>query len=195
VQVQKGKPGPNEILAVAARLFAERGYSNVSIRDVCKDAKTSAPMIYYYFKDKKGLFRAAVSDKLSLRQFISRLRETSESKDAPEAVGAFVEAYLSAFPEAAFDPGLYMRETAKLDNRSAEVVSRQFDEVETIAASLVKRGIKSGEFRAVKGEEAADCLIGMLNHVIFQKIHFSRSLDIEKKGEAITSFFLNAMRP
>jgi AcrR family transcriptional regulator len=195
MQVQKSKPGPNEILAVAARLFAEKGYSNVSIRDVCREAKTSAPMIYYYFKDKKGLFRAAVSEKLSLRQFISRLRETSESNEVPKAVGSFVKAYLSAFPEAAFDPGLYLRETAKLDNRSAEVVSRQLDEVETIATSLVRRGVRSGEFRGVKVEEAADCLIGMLNHVIFQKIHFSRSLDIEKKGDAITSFFLNAMRP
>ena len=55
--------------------------------------------------------------------------------------------------------------------------------------------MKSGEFRAVKVEEAADCLIGMLNHVIFQKIHFSKSVDIERKGDAITSFFLNAMRP
>ena len=195
MQVQKSKPGPNEILAVAAKLFAEKGYSNVSIRDVCKDARTSAPMIYYYFKDKKGLFRAAVSEKLSLRQFISRLRETSESKGVRTAVGSFVKVYLSAFPEAAFDPGLYMRETAKLDNRSAEVVSRQLDEVETIATSLVQRGIRSGEFRAVKVEEAVDCLIGMLNHVVFQKIHFSKSLDIERKGEAITSFFLNAMRP
>jgi len=195
MQVQKSKPGPNEILAVAARLFAERGYSNVSIRDVCKEAKTSAPMIYYYFKDKKGLFRAAVSDKLSLRQFISRLRETSAAKDMPKAVASFVKIYLTAFPEAAFDPGLYMRETAKLDNRSAEVVSRQLDEVQAIATSVVQRGIKSGDFRAVKAEEAADCLIGMLNHVLFQRIHFSKSLDIEKKGEAITSFFLNAMRP
>jgi AcrR family transcriptional regulator len=195
MQVQKSKPQPHEILEVAARLFAERGYSNVSIRDVCKDAKTSAPMIYYYFKDKKGLFRAAVSEKLSLRQFISRLREASETKDVPKAVGAFVKVYLGSFPEAAFDPGLYMRETAKLDGRSAEVVSRQLDEVETIATSLVQRGIRSGEFRAVKVEEAADCLVGMLNHVIFQKIHFSKSVDVEKKGVAITSFFLNAMRP
>jgi len=195
MQVQKSRPGPNEILAVAARLFAERGYSNVSIRDVCKEAKTSAPMIYYYFKDKKGLFRAAVSEKLSLRQFISRLRETSATKDMPRAVASFVKIYLTAFPEAAFDPGLYMRETAKLDNRSAEVVSRQLDEVQSIATSLVKTGMKSGDFRAVRAKEAADCLIGMLNHVLFQRIHFSKSLDIEKKGEAITSFFLNAMRP
>jgi AcrR family transcriptional regulator len=192
---QKSKPGPNEILAVAARLFAERGYSNVSIRDVCKEAKTSAPMIYYYFKDKKGLFRAAVSDKLSLRQFISGLRETSSTKDVPKAVASFVKIYLTAFPEAVFDPGLYMRETAKLDNRSAEVVSRQLDEVQTIVTSLVQKGMRSGDFRAVNAEEAADCLIGMLNHVVFQKIHFSRSLDIDGKGDVITSFFLNAMRP
>jgi len=195
MQVQKSKPGPNDILEVAARLFADKGYSNVSIRDVCREAKTSAPMIYYYFKDKKGLFRAAVSEKLSLRHFILRLRETSEMEEVPSAVASFVRAYLGAFPEAAFDPGLYMRETAKLDNRSAGVVSRQLDEVETIATSLVRRGISSGEFRELKAEEAADCLIGMLNHVIFQKIHFSKSLDTEKKGEAITSFFLNAMRP
>lgn len=195
MQVQKSKPGPNEILAVAARLFAERGYSNVSIRDVCKEAKTSAPMIYYYFKDKKGLFREAVSDKLSLRQFISRLREDSATKDVPKAVASFVKIYLAAFPEAAFDPGLYMRETAKLDNRSAEVVSRQLDEVQTIATSIVQKGMRSGDFRTVDAEEAADCLIGMLNHVVFQKIHFSKTLDIDAKADVITSFFLNAMRP
>ena len=195
MQVQKVKPGPARILAVAARLFAERGYSNVSIRDVCKEAGTSAPMIYYYFKDKKGLFAAAVSEKLSLQQFISILRETSETKAVPKAVASFAKIYLSAFPEAAFDPGLYMRETAKLDNRSAQVVSRQLDEVETIATTLVQRGMKSADFRKVDAAEAADCLIGLLNHVVFQKIHFSKSLDIEKKGEVITSFFLSAMRP
>jgi TetR/AcrR family transcriptional regulator, cholesterol catabolism regulator len=195
MQVQKSKPSPNEILAVAARLFAERGYSNVSIRDVCKEAKTTAPMIYYYFKDKKGLFRAAVSEKLSLRQFISRLRETSDAGDVRKALGSFVKIYLASFPETAFDPGLYMRETAKLDNRSAGVVSRQLDEVQTIATGIVERGMRSGAFRAVRAEEAADCLIGMLNHVVFQKIHFSKSLDIERKGDTITSFFLSAMRP
>jgi len=152
-------------------------------------------MIYYYFKDKKGLFRSAVSDKLSLGQFIERLRETTEGKDVQEAIASFISVYLGAFPQEAFDPGLYMRETAKLDNRSAELVSRQLDEVQRIAKSLVARGISAGEFRRASIDESADCLIGMLNHVVFQKIHFSRSMNIEKKTEAIASFFLFAMRP
>lgn len=195
MQVQKEKPGPNEILAVAARLFAERGFSNVSIRDVCKEAGVSAPMIYYHFKDKKGLFRAAVSEKLSLKQFILRLRATSDIEDVRGAVAFFVRTYLSSFPDTAFDPGLYMRETAKLDGRSAEVVSRQLDEVKEIASTLVLRGIRSAVFRKTDADEAADCLMGMLNHVVFQKLHFARSLDISRKGDSITSFFLNAMRP
>jgi TetR/AcrR family transcriptional regulator len=194
MQVQRGKPGPNEILAVAARLFGERGYSNVSIRDVCREAGTSAPMIYYYFKDKKGLFRAAVNEKLSIKQFILRLRGTSEIEDVRGAVAFFVRSYLSSFPDTAFDPGLYLRETAKLDGKSAEVVSRQLDDVQEIARTLVQRGIRSGSFRKMDAEEAADCLIGMLNHVVFQKIHFARSLDISRKADSITSFFLNAMR-
>jgi len=195
MQAQKPKPTSNDILAVAARLFAERGYSNVSIRDVCREAGTTAPMIYYYFKDKKGLFRSAVSEKLSLGQFIERLRETTEGQDVQGAIASFISVYLRAFPQEAFDPGLYMRETAKLDNRSAELVSRQLDEVQRIAKSLVARGITAGEFRRASVDESADCLIGMLNHVVFQKIHFSRSMNIEKKTEAIASFFLFAMRP
>ncbi len=195
MQVEKSKPGPNEILAAAAKLFAEKGYSNVSIRDVCKEAGTTAPMIYYYFKDKKGLFRTAVSEKLSLHRFISRLGETLEVGEVPKAVRNFVRIYLSAFPDAAFDPGLYLRETAKLDNKSAEVMSRQLDEVQTIATTLVQKGMRSGDFRKVNAEEAAACLIGMVNHVVFQKIHFSKSLDVDSKVDFITSFFLNAMRP
>jgi TetR/AcrR family transcriptional regulator len=193
MQVQKGRPGPSEILAAASKLFAEKGYSNVSIRDVCREAKTSAPMIYYYFKDKNGLFRAAVSDKLSLKQFIAILRETVKGKSAPKAVGSFVRIYLTSFPEAPFDPGLYMRETAKLDGRSTGVVSRQMDEIQSIATSIVQKGMSSGEFRRVQPDEAADCLIGMLNHALFQKIHFSRSLDTEAKSDSITSFFLHAV--
>jgi TetR/AcrR family transcriptional regulator, cholesterol catabolism regulator len=194
VQVEKSKPGANEILSVAAKLFAERGYSNVSIRDVCREAGTTAPMIYYYFKDKKGLFRAAVSGKISLGQFIDRLRSTVEVPKVRDGVASFVAVYLGSFPDEAFDPGLYLRETAKIDDRSAEKISRQLDQVHRIAISLVRRGVKDGEFRQIDAEKASDCLIGMLNHVVFQKIHFSKSPDVHDLGDFITAFFLKAMQ-
>ncbi len=187
--------GRTRILDVAARLFAENGYSNVSVRDVCREAGTSAPMIYYYFGDKRRLFNAAVAHKISMRDFIDRLKERTSGRDGAEGISAFIDTYLSSFPDHAFDMGLYMRENAKLDRRSAERISRDLDEVHKIAAALVEHGIRSGSFRKTDPARAADCLIGMLNRVIFQRIHFEKAPDIQSSRDFITDFFLRAMQP
>ncbi len=43
------------ILAAANRLFAEKGYNGVSMREIAKEAKCSHTTIYIYFKDKDAL--------------------------------------------------------------------------------------------------------------------------------------------
>ena len=182
-----------KILAVAAKLFAENGYSNVSVRDVCRQAGTSAPMIYYYFGDKQGLFNAAVRDRVSLRGFIDSLRENTKVGNEEESISAFIETYLSAFPDEVFDLGLYTMDTAKLDRKSAERISRDLDEVHRIVASLVEKGMRSGKFRDTDPWRAADCLIGMLNRVVFQRIHFSKSRNMASTKAFITEFFLRAV--
>ncbi|MDG6981416.1 MAG: helix-turn-helix transcriptional regulator, partial [Nitrososphaerota archaeon] len=30
-------------------MFAEKGFANVSVRDICRVSGTTAPVIYYYF--------------------------------------------------------------------------------------------------------------------------------------------------
>jgi TetR/AcrR family transcriptional regulator, mexJK operon transcriptional repressor len=50
---------PSTILAAAMQLFLERGYE-VSLDDIAEAARTTKPTIYFYFKDKKELFRAAM---------------------------------------------------------------------------------------------------------------------------------------
>ncbi len=193
--MQKSKPGPAAILEAAARLFTEKGYANVSIRDVCREAETSPPTIYYYFKNKKGLFDAAVSQRVSLGGFIANLREATSKGDAGTRVAKFIEVYLDSFPTQAFQPGLYMIESAKLDQHaSAAKISEQLDQARSIATSIVERGIKDGDLRKVDPESAADCLIGMLNHVVFQQFHFSKLKDPKKWKAFITGFFLDAMR-
>ncbi|MDA4122565.1 MAG: TetR/AcrR family transcriptional regulator [Thaumarchaeota archaeon] len=191
--IQKSRPGPAAILEAAARLFTEKGYANVSIRDVCRAAETSPPTIYYYFKNKKGLFDAAVSQRVSLGGFIANLRETTSKGDTATRVSKFIEVYLDSFPTQAFQPGLYMIESAKLDHASAAKISEQLDQARSIATSIVERGIKEGDLRRVEPESAADCLIGMLNHVVFQQFHFSKLKDPKKWKSFITQFFLDAM--
>jgi len=189
----KTKPGSAVILDVAGRLFAEKGYANVSIRDVCREANTTPPMIYYYFKDKRRLFEAAVKHRVTMQEFIGILREKTSAPDARKNVEKFVDVYLTSFPTEAFQPGLYMVETGELDRSSAERISEQLDEVRSVAVAFIRKGIASDVFRKTDPEGAADSLIGMLNHVVFQQFHFSRKGDVEKSKEFIADFFMRAM--
>ncbi len=194
MQTQKERVGSGRILEVASRLFREKGYPNISIRDVCKQAGTTPPMIYYYFGSKKGLFNAVVSRKLTMKEFVDKLRERTNVASPRQGIVNFIETYLTSFPEGAFDPGLYMRDTGQLDRESAEKINKELDEIHSVATTLVEAGVKKGNFKTFDASEAADCLVGMLNHVVFQKIHFSRSSDIQAAQGFISDFFFKALR-
>jgi AcrR family transcriptional regulator len=48
------------ILKSAERLFAERGFRNVSVRDVAADVGVTHPLIYYYWSSKDALLAEVV---------------------------------------------------------------------------------------------------------------------------------------
>lgn len=49
-----------EILHVAWRLFAERGYHDVSMEEIAERAGITKPLVYSYFGSKEGLFEQCV---------------------------------------------------------------------------------------------------------------------------------------
>jgi len=61
--------GKDRILATAERLFLERGYKAVSIRDIAHACHVTNAALYYYFPSKEALFREV------LRQHILRLAQ------------------------------------------------------------------------------------------------------------------------
>ena len=46
------------ILAAGIDMFAEKGYAGTSVREIVERAGVSKPVLYYYFKNKAGLFQA-----------------------------------------------------------------------------------------------------------------------------------------
>ena len=173
MQIQGEKAVSNKILQAASKLFAQKGYSNGSIRHVGREAETTAPVIYYYFGSKKGLFDAAVRKSISMGDFVGKLEQASLIKDTSEAVDEFVSVYLSSFPEHAFDTGFYLRDSASLDRESARMISVDLDRIRKVASKMVSTGVKRGSFRKTDPYLAADCLLGMPNMEFFQRIHFS----------------------
>jgi AcrR family transcriptional regulator len=50
------------ILATSAKLFGQRGYKGVSIRDIAQAAGMTNAALYYHFKNKEDLFLAMLQD-------------------------------------------------------------------------------------------------------------------------------------
>lgn len=194
MQAEEHRETAEKILQAASKLFAEKGFSNVSVRDICKETGTTAPVIYYYFGSKKGLFDAVARKQISMEVFIQKLSRASEAADPKKGLVSFISTYLSSFPEHAFDIGLYMRDSATLDKHSAQIVSDDLERVRGMAVKLVDRSISKGTFRKTDSKLATDCLLGMLNRVIFQHIHFAKSSDRESYSRFVTDFFFRAMK-
>ena len=52
----------SEIVTVATRHFAERGYEATSTAEIATDAGVTRALVHHYFGDKSGLFRAVVHE-------------------------------------------------------------------------------------------------------------------------------------
>lgn len=63
------------IMRAALKRFAHCGYAAASVQQIVDDARVSKPTLYYYFKDKAGLFQALVYEALD-----ERLRLVSEAE-------------------------------------------------------------------------------------------------------------------
>jgi len=194
MQAEETRATAEKVLQVASKMFAEKGFANVSVRDICRETGTTPPVIYYYFGSKTGLFEAVARRQISMGDFITKLSRAAESKDPRKGLESFVSTYLSSFPEHTFDVGLYMRDSATLDKHSAQMVSEDLERIRALAVGLVDRSIETGLFRKADPDLATDCLLGMLNRVIFQHIHFAKISDRQAYGRFVTDFFLRAMK-
>ena len=58
---QRGAATRLRLLDAAIKLFSEKGYKAVSVRELADQAKSNLAAISYHFGDKSGLYREAFS--------------------------------------------------------------------------------------------------------------------------------------
>ena len=83
-----GRDRRERILLVAERLFAERGFNDVAVRDIAAAAGVTHPLIYYYWASKEDLLAAV------LEHTQSRVRQMAPKGDAAELTSELARAYL-----------------------------------------------------------------------------------------------------
>jgi AcrR family transcriptional regulator len=83
------------LLRTAARMFADRGFKRVTVRDICRSARANVAAVNYHFGNKLGLYREVLQVAIdALRSTTDAAREAAEGCAADEKLRRFVHVYL-----------------------------------------------------------------------------------------------------
>jgi TetR/AcrR family transcriptional regulator, regulator of cefoperazone and chloramphenicol sensitivity len=110
------------LLHAATRLFAERGFKKVTVREICKPAKANVAAVNYHFRDKLGLYREV------LQLAIAAMRETTPSATTPgggsaeDRLRASIRGYLRRMLSSGADRWLFRLINRELADPAPEAV-------------------------------------------------------------------------
>ena len=137
------------ILIAARALFAQKGYSGATVDEIIVKAKTTKPMLYYYFGSKEGLFAAVLEDVYAaMRQIESSLRVTDlPAVDAMRKVVQVTFDYHANNSEWVRLISIANIHYAKHIRRSGAIASKNLPII-GILRSLLRQGSQEGAFRS-----------------------------------------------
>ena len=83
------------LLSAAARLFAERGFAKVSVRDICRKARANVAAVNYHFNGKIGLYEEVLGSAIRTMQETTEMaKQAGSGRAAEEQLRAYVEVFL-----------------------------------------------------------------------------------------------------
>ena len=151
----------DQILEAAQMRFALYGFEKTTMKEIAGDLNMSKGSLYYYFPDKKNLFKAIVQKEHDL--FIREIRAELENSTGPAVILRKIvlirqevfkklinlgRTRLDLFPEM----HLFMKETiTELRKQEKEIIMGVLD-----------RGMAEGIFDMTGTEELADLLLDLL---------------------------------
>jgi AcrR family transcriptional regulator len=151
------------LLETAIDLFAEKGYSATSVREIVARAGVSKPVLYYYFQSKEGLFYAILDSATDaqykilnevfentgnmLDRLIYLYQRVYEGIKEYESLYNMIHGIIYGPPQ-----GAPVYDFLQYQRRMIEAVKRIYAE-----------GLSSGSVKKVDAEEVAYLVLGLMD--------------------------------
>jgi len=202
VPTDAGDATRRRLIDAAGERFAERGFRDTTVREICSSAGANIAAINYHFGDKMGLYRAVlVSAHADGRRYMDEVPETG----VPEArlrawVGAFLHKVLDA-DRPQWLPRLMMREmvepTAALDEVIESSIRPQFRQLAGIVAGVTGHAESSALVRDASISIAGQCLVYRHCGRMLCRMHGiepTTHTQIERLADTVTALALGGLR-
>jgi AcrR family transcriptional regulator len=118
------------LLRTAARLFAERGFKRVTVREICRAARANVAAVNYHFGDKLGLYREVLQLATGVLQATTEAaRQAGEGCTPDEKLRRFVQVHLH-------------RMLGERDDWFPRLIDREVADPTPALDTLVERGLR-----------------------------------------------------
>lgn len=153
-KAEGGEETRDAILDAAERLFAERGFNGVTMRQIGEAAAVDAAMTHYYFATKRGLFDAVFLRRAAIlnaerEERLDALEAAAKGSVSPEAViAAFVDPALERWARGGPGWKAYLALVAQVNNThewGGEAMARVFDPVVARVIALMRQCFPSAK--------------------------------------------------
>lgn len=176
-----------QIISVAERLFAAKGFSATSIRDISQEADINVSMVSYYFGSKDKLIEALFA--VRAREFGARLDELIRDLGLSpmQRVNLMVDGIINRIFEKQCFHNVVLREQLSPDRRTP-VISELLTELKLknlrAMESIIHEGQKLGLFRNdVDVPMLSATLFGTVNQLLSTKHYYCTVYGIENLSE------------
>jgi len=182
-QEERKAESERQIIRAAIRIFARQGYLRTTLNEVGEEAGYTGGLVSHRFGSKAGLLKAVITNS-GTRFLQDQIGESLETESAEEALKNYIAIYMEEVTlRESHLRALYviMGEALGGDEEIQQDVAEFNKRARGRIASIVQRGIDSGEFKQEVDAAAAGVLImGMLRGVIMQYLFDRDAFDVKR---------------
>ena len=167
-----------KIMETAEELFAEKGFSGTSVRDIADAADVNVAMISYYFGSKEKMLESLFTyrSETTMMKLESMFNNTSLSP--LEKVNQMIDYYIDKFLNQQCFHKIMMREQVANQRHIISGVIQQYKKRnQALVKQLIHEGQKSGDFvKQVDIPLLMATLVGTVSHLVTTQ-HFYKELN------------------
>ncbi|HUO95303.1 MAG TPA: TetR family transcriptional regulator [Steroidobacteraceae bacterium] len=156
-KLKAGRPAKERLLDAAERLFAQRGYHGVSIRDITEAAGADVALVNYHFGGKRALLTRVFERRAEIlnRERMERLEAVQPGADGrldlEAVVNAFMEPLILRSARGGREWKSYFALVAQVNNSPelSVLMTRHFDPVVHKFIDVLKAALPEADLRDI----------------------------------------------
>jgi AcrR family transcriptional regulator len=191
------------LVEAAAMLFSNKGFENVTVREICKASNANVAAVNYHFGDKAGLYRAVVM--LAIEQMLETNELSQRAGDGlspEEQIRGYVRVFVTRLTgqgPTAWIHRLMAREmehpTEALDLVMRQVVLPRLEYLSGVVAAIMQLPATDLRVKRCVGSLQSQCLMAARQMPTALEKSFGPALrDVDSAIDHIADFSIGGMR-